>query len=132
MREELKIFENRSDDWLAKERAYEARVSAWDLDDGNKLKAEHHASHKAMDIRKQNFKNIDKSGYKKNRNVSSRNEGLKIFSILISAMIFAFTIAFILIVADEMFIPGEFFQIFPAVIFIIALIFTTNLRKERR
>lgn len=29
------------DDWLAKEKAYEARISAWDLDEGKKVRYEH-------------------------------------------------------------------------------------------
>ena len=45
MREDLKVFENRSDDWLAKERAYEESVSAWDLDEGKKLKKQHELRH---------------------------------------------------------------------------------------
>lgn len=41
MKDELKVFENRSDDWLAKERKYEESVSAWDFDEGKRLKVEH-------------------------------------------------------------------------------------------
>ncbi len=45
MQKDLEKFENRSDDWLAKQRAHEARVSAWDLDDARKLKIEHETRH---------------------------------------------------------------------------------------
>ena len=38
---DLEAFENRSDDWLAKERRREELVSAWDFDEGYKLKKEH-------------------------------------------------------------------------------------------
>lgn len=41
MREELEVFENRHDDWLAKERKYEDSVSAWDFDEGKKLRKAH-------------------------------------------------------------------------------------------
>lgn len=45
MRKELEVFENRSDDWLAKQRKQEARISAWDLDEGRKLKEDHAKIH---------------------------------------------------------------------------------------
>ena len=41
MNKDLEAFENRSDDWLAKERRREELVSAWDFDEGYKLKIEH-------------------------------------------------------------------------------------------
>lgn len=41
MNKDLEAFENRSDDWLAKERRREELVSAWDFDEGYKLKKEH-------------------------------------------------------------------------------------------
>ena len=41
MRDDLEVFENRRDDWLAKERAYEETVSVWDFDEGKKIKAAH-------------------------------------------------------------------------------------------
>lgn len=47
MREDLQQFENRSDDWLAKQRKYEENVSAWDLDEGRKIKEEHARIHAA-------------------------------------------------------------------------------------
>ena len=36
---ELDLIEK--DDWLAKEKAYEARISAWDLDEGKRVRFEH-------------------------------------------------------------------------------------------
>lgn len=41
----LKKFENREDDWLAKQRRLESRISPWDLDDARKLKTEHERIH---------------------------------------------------------------------------------------
>ena len=49
--EELKIFENRSDDWLAREREYENSVSVWDFDEAKEIKAEHHLQHMMEDRR---------------------------------------------------------------------------------
>lgn len=41
MNKDLEVFENRKDDWLAKERKHEESVSAWDIDDSSKLKQQH-------------------------------------------------------------------------------------------
>ena len=60
MREELQAFENRSDDWLAKERAYEDSVSAWDFDEGRKVKIEHIENCEAKEI-KENHERIHKA-----------------------------------------------------------------------
>ena len=49
---ELEAFENRSDDWLAKERKREELISAWDLDEGHKLKEEHRENCEAYEIKK--------------------------------------------------------------------------------
>ena len=51
MNKDLEVFENRSDDWLAKERKYEATVSAWDLDEAKKLRIEHEEDCEAREIK---------------------------------------------------------------------------------
>ena len=52
MNKDLDAFENRSDDWLATERKREDLVSAWDLDEGHKLKEEHRENCEAYEIKK--------------------------------------------------------------------------------
>lgn len=47
----LEQFENRSDDWLAKERQEESRVSAWDFDEGRKVKEFHEKNCEARQIK---------------------------------------------------------------------------------
>ena len=50
--DDLKKFENREDDWLAKQRRLESRISPWDLDDARKLKNEHEKIHSDYNRRK--------------------------------------------------------------------------------
>ena len=45
MNKDLAAFENRTDDWLAKEREYEESISAWDLDEAKKIKRAHELRH---------------------------------------------------------------------------------------
>ncbi|MGN1406572.1 MAG: hypothetical protein ACI4WM_09865 [Erysipelotrichaceae bacterium] len=49
--DDLKKFENREDDWLAKQRRLESRISPWDLDDAKKLKSEHERIHSSYNKR---------------------------------------------------------------------------------
>lgn len=126
MKEELKIFENRSDDWLAKQRAYEDRHSVWNLDDGKNLKEEHHRIHEEKDIRKQNFKNIEK-----NRRIYTRineTEKQKSSKLLI---IFIYFIIFLVVMIDVG-IFGEIFAFMPIIIFVIIMASFTNLKKGKR
>lgn len=51
MDKDLKQFENRSDDWLAKERQEENKVSAWDFDEGKKIKEYHEKNCEAREIK---------------------------------------------------------------------------------
>ena len=37
MNKDLEQFENRSDDWLAKQRNMENKTSAWDIDEGKSM-----------------------------------------------------------------------------------------------
>ena len=47
----LEQFENRDDDWLAKERKEEDKVSAWDFDEGKKIKEFHADNCEAKEIK---------------------------------------------------------------------------------
>ncbi len=50
MKEELKGFENREDDWLAREMRREAKLSPWNVDEAKIIKEEHARIH-AKEIR---------------------------------------------------------------------------------
>lgn len=41
MDNDLSKFENRSDDWLASQRKHEETISAWDIDEGKRIKQFH-------------------------------------------------------------------------------------------
>ena len=51
MENDLEKFENRHDDWLADEIAYEETVSAWDFDEGRRLRREHNENCEAKFIK---------------------------------------------------------------------------------
>ena len=51
MNKDLEQFENRSDDWLAKQRNIENRTSAWDIDEGKRIKEYHEKNCEAKEIK---------------------------------------------------------------------------------
>ena len=53
---DLKQFENRNDDWLAKQRRLEEKISPWDLDDARKIKEEHATRHQQYNQRQEEFR----------------------------------------------------------------------------
>ena len=53
MDKDLLKFENRSDDWLAKQKKEESYVSAWDFDEGKKIKEYHQDNCEATQIKQQ-------------------------------------------------------------------------------
>lgn len=59
MKDVLSQFENRSDDWLASERRHEATVSAWDFDEGRKIKESHRDNCDAEEIKQSHEINCD-------------------------------------------------------------------------
>lgn len=123
MKDELKVFENRSDDWLAKQRAYEDRHSAWDLDDAKYLKEEHHQIHRERDISKQNFKNIDrKSSYPKD---SIDKKQSAIIKVIVIGTIAIFMIPFLIIFISGTIYFGGLIEAFPIIVFIIIMVIIT-------
>ena len=48
---DLLKFENRNDDWLAKQKHEESLISPWDIDEGHKLKAIHNQNCEARYIK---------------------------------------------------------------------------------
>ena len=51
MNKDLEKFENRSDDWLAKQRNIENKTSAWDFDEGKRIKEFHEEHCEAREIK---------------------------------------------------------------------------------
>lgn len=79
MNKDLEQFENRSDDWLATERKRENLVSAWDFDEGKKLKEFHEENCEAKYIKEkherihQAYYNNQKDDYHESQNKSMNN-----------------------------------------------------------
>lgn len=53
MDKDLMKFENRTDDWLAKQKKEESYVSAWDFDEGKRIKQQHQENCEATQIKKE-------------------------------------------------------------------------------
>ena len=56
MNKDLEQFENRSDDWLAKQRNIENKTSAWDIDEGKRIKEIHEENCEAKEIKERHEK----------------------------------------------------------------------------
>jgi len=93
MRSDLERFENRSDDWLAKQRKYEEKVSAWDFDEGKRIKEEHHIKHLAYDSRQEIRKNIRTDSLTKSQ-AQKASLLMFIFSFIVMFLLFIFSMFF--------------------------------------
>jgi len=91
MQKDLEKFENRSDDWLAKQRAHESRVSAWDLDDARKLKREHEVKHQQYN----RSQNIQRDAYGQRPNVPNKKQASRVAALI--AVIFYIIVMFVVI-----------------------------------
>ena len=80
MNKDLEQFENRSDDWLAKQRNIENKTSAWEIDEGKKIKQFHEENCEAKEI-KERHERVH-SGQIRPR----RKNGASIFLIVIIVM----------------------------------------------
>lgn len=133
MNKDLEVFENRSDDWLAKERKYEATVSAWDLDEGKKLRAEHEEDCEAREIKRSHelrhqaynnqFTNLNDL-VKKKKEVPQNKLTLLV-------VLFAFFIPMMIFVGILIETFGESIPEFILVIPIIVLILMVNVIKQK-
>ena len=133
MNKDLEVFENRSDDWLAKERKYEATISAWDLDEGKKLRAEHEEDCEAREIKRSHelrhqaynnqFTNLNDL-VKKKKEVPQNKLTLLI-------VLFAFFIPMMIFVGIFIETFGESIPEFILVIPIIVLILMVNVIKQK-
>lgn len=135
MNKDLEVFENRSDDWLAKERKYEATVSAWDLDEGRKLRAEHEDNCEAREIKRSHeqrhqaydnqFVNLNDLAKKRNETEVSKKTGLIILLLLTIVPLATIITVIIGIMSDG---PAEVVLVMP----IILLILIVNIYKMKR
>lgn len=138
MREELQAFENRSDDWLAKERAYEESVSAWDFDDGKKIKLEHHKDCDAEEIKESHHSRhieYNKTHPKGLIDDSSQFEDINKISLvrIIIPMLAMFTLMMITIIANAAGVIEfeEAGMFMPIIIFIIGMSLISKKKKEK-
>ena len=76
---DLKQFEDRNDDWLAKQRRLEQRISPWDLDEARKIKEEHEIRHRQYNQRRNEYQKERKS--RPNVSSSSGNKFAKVIVI---------------------------------------------------
>lgn len=133
MNEELKVFENRSDDWLAKERRYEESVSAWDLDEGKKLKESHERNHSHYD--KTHGKGVIGTNYI-NKTVNKNDNFVKVDAkklgkfYLKFVIVIAIIIVFGYLIDEKKIVFDEMFAAFPIIIFVLAFSFITGGKKK--
>ena len=128
MEKDLLKFENRSDDWLAKQRKEESRVSAWDFDEGIKVRSEHQDNCEARQIKSEHeirhsmYKRMNKNGVR----LSGDNKDVTKFVIAFGAMSFVliFGVFFSVIATDE-----AYMGFVPLGIVIISLLLITGRKK---
>ena len=135
MNKDLEAFENRSDDWLAKERKREALVSAWDLDEGYRLKKEHIQNCEARQIKEEHeikheyYDRISKHRRDRANNQFQQvdsNKALKVFAPIFLVMILIIMIG--AFAASGLINVGEIGFAIPIIIFILLV----NLLPKRR
>lgn len=138
MNKDLEVFENRHDDWLAKERKYESTVSAWDLDEGKKLRAEHEEDCEAREIKRSHelrhqaydnqFVNLNDLAKKRNETEVSKKTAL-IIVLLFTIIPLIAIITVIIGIMDEGAV--EAVLVMPIILLILIVnIFKTKRRKK--
>ena len=128
MEKDLLKFENRSDDWLAKQRKEESRVSAWDFDEGIKVRNEHQDNCEARQIKTEHeikhsmYKRMNKSGVR----VNDKNKDATKLVIALGTMSFVliFGVFFSVIASYE-----AYMGFIPLGIVIISLLLITGRKK---
>ena len=128
MEKDLLKFENRSDDWLAKQRKEESRVSAWDFDEGIKVRNDHQDNCEARQIKAEHeikhsmYKRMNRSGVR----VNDKNKDVTKLVIALGAMSFVliFGVFFSVIASGE-----AYMGFIPLGIVIISLLLITGRKK---
>lgn len=130
MNKDLEQFENRSDDWLAKERKEESKVSAWDFDEGRRIKEYHEDHCDAREIKDTHARihsaiNTNQRQFQSQRATQKRKNGLSPFIAIIFAFV-AFDI-FGFAISDT-----DLLMFSPLIVIIIMCIFLSILSVKRR
>jgi len=126
---DLDVFENREDDWLAKQRQHEARVSAWDFDEGRRLKIEHEIKHNEFNQKREVIRELSRERNNEFQNLnttklnSSNSDPKPLIITIVIATIFIMAIGFITNFNMDNF-AGSF------IIYFMLMIFLAN--KKRR
>lgn len=135
MKDELEVFENRSDDWLAKERVYEKSVSVWDFDDGKKLKTEHNKNCDANYIKTLHEKKHQAYNASHKKGVVNDNSQFQSLDSVIAKKF----VVFILFIAASMFsividvITGDVFATaIPIIIFVLLVNMLSNKKGRNK
>ena len=113
MNKDLERFENRSDDWLAKQKKIEDNVSAWDFDEGKKIKETHEKNCEAKEIKERHEK--IHSGQIKSR----KKNGGSVFAIILIIMVAVELIPTIIVSGETEVIP---ISIICIIMFVLAMV----------
>ena len=100
MNKDLEAFENRSDDWLAKERAYEDSISAWDLDEGKRIKENHERRHRYYEM-------THSKGVIGSKDSQYQNIGVFFLKMFLPVVLFIFLMSIFMFLAERRIISGE-------------------------
>ena len=131
MDQDLERFENRSDDWLAKQKKLESKISAWDFDEGKRIKEEHEEDCEAKEIKE--IHAIRHAAYNRSLKVNPNESGV-VKKVLIFYLMTSFIImiGFIVIGAITGLFPEAeiLFGLIPLFIVIVMLLFVV--RRTRK
>ena len=124
---DLKQFEDRNDDWLAKQRRLEQRISPWDLDDARKIKEEHAAKHQQYNQRQSEYRRS-----RQTRPPVSANGGNALAKFVVVFVIIVFVITLLPLVFMTFRGHGVFSMSFMPIFFVIIVIILSSLGGRKR
>ena len=119
------------DDWLAKEIVRESKVSAWDFDEGKRVKKEH-ADHCDAEIvaNEHHTEHVNRNRVARVANANTKKADV----LVLFCVMFVFTCAFIIIVfagINSINITGSFdwFGIMPVFVFVFIAVISSIIKK---
>ena len=124
---DLKQFENRNDDWLAKQRRLEEKISPWDLDDARKIKEEHAAKHQQYNQRQGEYRRS-----RQTRPPVSSNSGNALAKFVVVVVVVVFVITLLPLVLMTFRGNGVFSMSFMPLLFVIIVIILSSLGGRKR
>ena len=124
---DLKQFEDRNDDWLAKQRRLEQRISPWDLDDARKIKEEHAAKHQQYNQRQGEYRRS-----RQTRPPVSSNSGNALAKFVVVVVVVVFVITLLPLVLMTFRGNGVFSMCFMPLLFVIIVIILSSLGGRKR